>query len=290
MKASKLLILLLLLFSLLKVTSDVQALTLPLIGKVEIGSDAAQDENNLTLDVIFGYRSSPQYYNVNLDTIDISALIVNNGGNEASGQFEIKFYRFIELWNTKTNTISYEDRTAYVNGQPKDENMTFTEEQLIDIVHSAERCDSANPQDSIYQPPCYHDLNPDDNNNPYGGFVLDSKPIHVIISDPLTVQPGEATTYVGSWIPTECGYFQVIVQPFGYTQEEGEEDIQSREAYIRVKGCDDGEIIEPTPGEVLATNNEDGLPATSVGFLALVVPAAGLILGGALIHTGTRKL
>ncbi len=265
--------------------SHANALTLPFLGRIDFGGSDSENEyvNKLTLESIYGYRPSPQYYNAQLDTVEIQSLIVNNENEVTTGQFETKIYKIIELWDTKTHEIPYADRQVYIEGQPRNEAMVFSEEQLRNIVYSHSRCgDDA---------PCYHDTNPNDENHPYGGVVLERKPVFVDISEEFTLEKNGRVVYTASWISEQCGYFMVKIQPFGYQSEDGE-DANVKAAFVRTRGCEDGQILEngmvsgvTTTGSSLGANS---LPGTSAGFLAFIVPGFGLIIGGTLMHLGTR--
>jgi hypothetical protein len=269
------------------------ALTLPFFGKIELGGgdETDQTENNVTLESVYNYRPSPQYYNSGLDVIEIRSLLVNATEESTTGQYEVKIYRFSELWDTKTHDITYLERTNYIEGQPKDETMTFTEEQLINIVHSTARCGDNITSTQTYEPPCYHDPNPEDENHPFGGFLLENKPVYVNISDEYTLAKNERTVYTANWTPEVCGYFQIVVQPFGYQKEADEEGSQVKEAYVRVRGCENGQILENGVVSGVSASAEDvnALPGTSAGFAGLLVPGLGLVLGGILMHVGSRS-
>lgn len=259
--------------------------TLPFLGRISLGGsdDEARLTNTLTLESVYGYRPSPQYYNAQLDTVEIRALVVNEANEVTTGQFETKIYKISELWDTKTHEVSYAERTDYIEAQPRNEIMAFSEEQLANIIYSHDRCGD--------DMPCYHDTNPDDGDNPYGGVIWEDKPVFVNISEELTLEKNGRAVYTASWTPEQCGYFMVKVQQFGYQDENGE-DPNVKVAFVRTRGCEDGRILEngmvsgvATTGDSLGT---DILPGTSAGFLAFVVPGLGLIVGGVLMHLGTR--
>ncbi|MCA9390575.1 hypothetical protein KC571_04175 [candidate division WWE3 bacterium] len=264
---------------------------LPLVGRVDVdgSSDLAQTLNDVTINSLYGYRSSPQFYNAGLDQVQLQALISNDSNEAITQQFEAKIYRFTELWDTKTHPIPYQERQKYISAEPTDESYVFSETNLLNIVNSEERCESDNEFKS-YSGPCYHDNNPDNEGHTFGGYALDSKPTYVQISEEFTIASNERAIFTVNWNPEQCGYYQVIVQPFGY-QASDSNDV-SQEAYIRVKGCDEGELLD-TGGITEGFESGDlagaaDLPGTASGWEWFILPGLGLILGGLLMHTGSR--
>lgn len=263
---------------------------IPSVGKASLNNQDGENLANVTpvLEIfdVFGYRSSPQYYNVGLDQVDIKAIVNNNTNQTTTERFELKVYKFNELWDTKNHAITYDQRAAYVNAAPKQEMHAFTEEELRNIVDSRARCRGESGENS-YTAPCYHDTNPEDNNHSYGGYVLQSKPIHVQISDDIQVEANNRQTVDMSWKPQTCGYFQIVFRSFGLQADDPALAYQDK-AYVRVRGCDTGTILEN--GAVAASVATNGtLPGTALGWEWFFIPGFGLILGGIMIHLGTRN-
>ncbi|MCA9397832.1 hypothetical protein KC573_03305, partial [candidate division WWE3 bacterium] len=259
---------------------------LPPVGRAIIDLLNTDQENayNFEIKPFFFYCSAPQYYNVNLETVELRTLIVNPTESSTSEQVEIKAYLFTELWDTRTHGIMYDQRTQFINGQPKDSTNVFSEEELRAIVNQSCTDDS--------EQTCYNEQNPNDNNNTFGGFQLEEKPSFVDISDPIELTQNERYTYIINWTPTECGYYQIVVQPFGYTEAEEKRLVQ--DAYIRVIGCDTGEIIDN--GVVEGVSDDHGssdpreLPGTASGLWIFIMPAIGVLIGGFLMQVSLRSI
>lgn len=269
------------------------ALELPFFGKVTFGNNSTT-QNTSSLDVLFGYRSSPQFYTANQDTVEVRALVVNNEDNAQTGRYETKIYRVSSLWNTSSHTITYDQRFDYVNAEPEDELFTFGEGTLRDLFLDSYDCTLR--EDEF----CHQNGNPDDADNPYGGMVIDAKPVFVSIGEDLTLAAGERVNIATQWKPEHCGYYRIVVQPFGYQEVLGT-DNKARDAYIRVKGCEEGDILdygvvarqapETGIGGVLAdTTDIAHLPQTNSGIILYFIPIFGLILGGILMTRGTNGM
>jgi len=250
----------------------------------------------LNLDVLFGYRSSPQFYTAQEDTVDIRALVVNNEGEPYVGKYETKIYHVSSVWNSKNHSVSYDQRYDYVNAEPVDESLTLGEGTLRELFLDTQNCDIRTDEF------CYQHANPEDSDNPYGGITFDTKPVFVMIGEEITLASGERTNISTQWKPEHCGYYRILVKPFGYTEEFGEGN-KARDAYIRVKGCEDGEILdygavaiisqapETAVGGVLGSISEiEHLPHTNIGILSYLAPIFGLMLGGALMTRGINGM
>lgn len=283
-------------FTFLQITSQTTyALELPFFGKIPFGNTAS-DKNLLSLDVLFGYRSSPQYYTTNQDTVEIRALVVNNENSTQTAKYETKIYRVASAWNSKDHSISYDMRFDYINAEPKDDALTLGEGMLRELFLDSQGCDVRTDEF------CYQQTNLEDSDNPYGGITLDAKPVFATIGEEITLASGERTNISTQWKPEHCGYYRIVMKPFGYTEEFGEEN-KARDAYIRVKGCEDGEILdygavaiisqapETAVGGVLGSISEiEHLPHTNIGILGYLTPIFGLMLGGTLMTRGINGM
>lgn len=269
------------------------ALELPFFGKVTFGNNSTTP-NTLRLDVLFGYRSSPQFYTANQDTVEARALVVNNENNAQTGTYETKIYRVSSLWNSRSHTITYDQRFDYVDAEPEDESFAFGEGTLRDLFLDSYDC--ALREDEF----CYQNNNPDDADRPYGGIVIDAKPVFVSIGEDVTLGARERVNIATQWKPEHCGYYRVVVQPFGYQEVLGT-DNKARDAYIRVKGCEEGDILdygavarqapETGIGGVLGdTTDIEHLPQTNSGIIPYLFPIFGLMLGGILMTRGTNGM
>lgn len=264
---------------------SIYAVNIPFVGEVSIGTPNLE-ENPIRADVLFGYRPSPQTYSLS-DTVEFRTLVVNNSPDPHANTFELKVYKVTELWNSTMHGISYDQRTAYINGQPDSEIKAVSEDTLRTMYYDTKDCAL------IAEEFCYQTSNPEDGDYPYGGVVLGTKPIYVHITDEIALAPNERTNLKLSWQPQNCGYYRVVVQPFGYQEELGEEN-QTRDAFVRVKGCEEGQILDGVStskgGTTLGEHMVNGLPATSSGIVMYLLPAVGLLIGGIMIHRGMKGI
>lgn len=241
---------------------------------------------HVQIDTAYGYRQSPDYYNVNLEEVVIRLIVTNPSDVSLQEQLEMRIYRVTELWDTLGHDLSYDERFSTAIGLANDEERLFTSSELFAIDESMLHCQPANGVT------CFHEEDPD-TGKPYAGIILYEKPEYVAVGNTLALEPVGQSDTMFDWIPRSCGYFRFEVRPYGYQPEQNVIDSHVEYGFIRVSGCDEGDVrvngVSTVNPNASMSETPENLPYTATGSFDSFKAVLGMMVGGVLMSIGIHR-
>jgi len=190
---------------------------------------ATKKDNNIEIEDLSGYKHLPKTYAVG-ETVNIVATFKNNGNDIASDSYTFKAYHVDGVWDTLKRDIKYQDRKsgAIVVAGKK----LFTEKDLLEMVKELQ-CKKINGN-------CYDNINPNDQNNKYGGIEVKFEEPKYKLDFQSTVAKKASFSQKILFVPDSCGYYMLVIGNKKYWSSSGSGN--SKVAFIAVDNCVKGQI------------------------------------------------